>query len=350
VTRKQSGWNHLALAIVAALAAAPGAQAATTATATTAAAVAQDGTPPAAGAAKKEEATTLGGMIVTAQKRDEALQDVPITMTVLPGQLLQDAGVRDIKDMQILVSGLSVTSTGNESQTTARIHGVGTVGDNPGLESSVGIVIDGVYRPRNGVGFGDLGEIERIEVLKGPQGTVFGKNTSSGLINVVTKRPDHEQSAEAELTFGNYGAMGISGSYNDGIGDEVAVRLYATRRLRDGYLDIKTGAGPRTQDDDGTQDFGSVRAQLLWEPSDTLSINFAADFTSRDEECCGAVTTVRGPTSAIVNALATDRKSTRLNSSHITISYAVFCLKKKTNKKKKKKKKNRKNYSSNRRR
>ena len=85
--------------------------------------------------------------------------------------------------------GLIVTSTSNEACTTARIRGIGTVGDNPGLESSVGVVIDGVYRPRNGVGFGDLGELERIEVLKGPQGTLFGKNTSAGVINVVTKKP-----------------------------------------------------------------------------------------------------------------------------------------------------------------
>src|SRR6187399_1828980 len=107
-------------------------------------------------------------MVVTAQKRDEVLQDVPITVNVVGEQLLRDTGVRDIKDLQILVPGLSVTSTSNEGQTVARIRGVGTVGDNPGLESSVGIVVDGVYRPRNGVGFGDLGEVERVEVLKGP--------------------------------------------------------------------------------------------------------------------------------------------------------------------------------------
>src|SRR5690606_2724730 len=106
-------------------------------------------------ASGERQATTLDALIVTAQKREEALQDVPITMSVLPEQLLQDSGARDIKEMQSLVSGLSVSSTSSESQTTVRIRGVGTVGDNPGLESSVGVVIDGVYRPRNGVGFGD---------------------------------------------------------------------------------------------------------------------------------------------------------------------------------------------------
>src|SRR3954454_2445083 len=152
-----------------------------------------------------EEPTTLATMTVTAQKREEALQDVPITMTVLSEQLLQDAGVSDIKDVQLLVPGLHVSSTTNESQTTARIRGVGTNGDNAGLESAVGVVIDGVYRPRTGVGFGDLGELERIEVLKGPQGTLFGKNTSAGVINVVSKKPQFQFGSDVALTAGNYG-------------------------------------------------------------------------------------------------------------------------------------------------
>src|SRR5690554_1933479 len=166
---------------------------------------------------RDEQPTTLATMMVTAQKREEALQDVPIVVNVLPEQLLLDTGVRDIKDMQVLVPGLTVTSTQSAAQTTARIRGIGTVGDNPGLESSVGIVIDGVYRARNSVAFGDLGELERIEVLKGPQGTVFGKNTSAGVINVITRRPSYSQSAEAEITAGNYGAMGVSGAYNDAL-------------------------------------------------------------------------------------------------------------------------------------
>ena len=168
--------------------------------------------------APQDEAKTLDTITVTAQKREQALQEVPITVNVLSEQLLQDTGVRDIKDMQVLVPGLTVTSTQSAAQTVARIRGIGTVGDNAGLESSVGIVIDGVYRARNSVGFTDLGELERIEVLKGPQGTVFGKNTSAGVISVVTRRPSYTQSAEGELTVGNYGAVGVSGAYNDALG------------------------------------------------------------------------------------------------------------------------------------
>ena len=142
----------------------------------------------AASAAQAQQAAsdvqTVDSIVVTAQKREQNLQDVPVVVTAVGAKLLQDTGVKDIKDLTILTPGLTVTSTSSEASTTARVRGVGTVGDNPGLESSVGVVIDGVYRPRNGVGFGDLGEMERIEVLKGPQGTLFGKNTSAGVINV----------------------------------------------------------------------------------------------------------------------------------------------------------------------
>ena len=259
-----------------------------------------------AGQEDDEEATTLAGLTVTAQKREEALQDVPISITALPEQLLLDTGVRDVKDLQVLVPGLTVTSTQSEAQTTARIRGIGTVGDNAGLESSVGVVIDGVYRPRNGVGFGDLGEIERIEVLKGPQGTVFGKNTSAGVINVITKRPDYTTRVEGELTVGNYNALGVAGSLNTPIGDNAAFRVYAAKRKRDGFMDVRTGGGPRRETEDYDQNFHSLRGQLLLEPSGTLDINFIADFTSREENCCTGVTVVRGGTAAIIDALSPD--------------------------------------------
>ena len=248
--------------------------------------------------------TTLSEITVRAQKREELLQDVPVTMATLPEQLLRDTGVHDIKDVQVLVPALNVTSTTSETQTTARIRGVGTVGDNPGLESSVGVVIDGVARARNGVAFGDLGEIEQIEVLKGPQGTVFGKNTSAGLINVTTRRPSFDEEGSAEFTVGNFGAVGVAAGYSNALGENAAFRIYAVDRQRDGFNAVNTGVGPRTEKRDGDQDFHSVRAQLLVTPSSTLDINFIGDYTQRNENCCVGVTLVRGPTAAIVNALA----------------------------------------------
>lgn len=241
---------------------------------------------------------------VTAQKREQSLQDVPIVVTTLPAKLLQDAGVRDIKDMQVLTPGLTVTSTQNETLTTARIRGVGTVGDNPGIESSVGVVIDGVYRPRNGVGFGDLGELSRIEVLKGPQGTLFGKNTSAGVINILSKEPDFFFGAEAEATVGNFDARGFSAAVTGPLaGDQVAGRLYVAKRQRDGFYDVKTGVGPRRLTEDATQDFSTVRGQLLFTPSERTKIRVIGDYSRRSEYCCAVVQTRSGPTAQIINAL-----------------------------------------------
>ena len=289
-----SGPRHklLALAVFAALS--PLAQAQDTAA-----------TPAKGQSTSQDEPATLDSIVVTAQKREETLQNVPIVVTALSQETLQDNGIRDVKDLQMLVPGLTVTSTQSEALTTARIRGIGTVGDNAGLESSVGVVIDGVYRPRNGVGFGDLGELERIEVLKGPQGTLFGKNTSAGVINVITRRPSFETTAEAEITVGNYGAIGVSAAFNTPVNENAAFRVYGAKRTRDGFIDVNRGTGPRTEDEDEDfdQNFHTLRGQLLAEPNENLSILLSGDFTSREENCCTGVTIIRGPTAAILDAL-----------------------------------------------
>jgi len=241
---------------------------------------------------------TVDEIVVTAQKREQSLQDVPIVVTSVNAQQIQDAGVRDIKDLTIVAPGLTVTSTSSSAVTTARIRGIGTVGDNPGLESSVGVVIDGVYRPRNGVAFSDLGETDRIEILKGPQGTLFGKNTTAGVINIMTKRPSFNLSATSEATFSNFDGFGGSISLNGPVvDDKVAARVYVAARERDGYY--KT-AGP----DNNDQKFYTGRAQVLFTPSDTLDVNVSLDYTKRDERCCGAVQIRNGATAAIIQALA----------------------------------------------
>jgi outer membrane receptor protein involved in Fe transport len=251
-----------------------------------------------------QEGRGIDTIVVTAQKREQSLQDVPLVVTAVSEQLLQDAGVKDIKDLTLLTPGLIVTSTSSETVTTARIRGIGTVGDNPGLESSVGVVIDGVYRPRNGVSFGDLGELERIEVLKGPQGTLFGKNTSAGVINVVSKRPSFDFGSQIELTAGDYGDLGGSASITGPIaGDVVAGRLFVAARERDGFIDVVTGPGPRVEDEDFTRSFYTVRGQLLVQPSDALDIRFVADYTDRDEDCCAAPQVTLSPTPAVGGVL-----------------------------------------------
>ena len=254
-------------------------------------------------ASAQNSPTSVDDIIVTAQKREQSLQEVPIVVTTLSSEALDGAGVRDIKDLQILTPGMTVTSTQSEASTTARIRGVGTVGDNPGLESSVGVVIDGVYRSRNSVGFGDLGELSRIEILKGPQGTLFGKNTSAGVINIISEAPSFTPGANLELTGGNYGAWGVTGSVTGPLSENVAGRLYLGTRKRDGFYDVVTGNGPRTETDDQNQDFWTARGQLLILPSEDVSIRVIADYTKRDEYCCALSQTRVGPTYGIVTAL-----------------------------------------------
>ncbi len=263
----------------------------------------------ATGAAASAAPGQVAEIIVTAQKRQQRLQDVPIVVNVVSAAQLRNAGAMDIKDLQILVPGLTVTSTTTTASTTARIRGVGTVGDNAGLESSVGVVIDGVYRPRNGVGFTDLGELDRIEVLKGPQGTLFGKSTSAGVINVLTAEPSFTFGAKAEVTASNFNGWGGSASSTGPVdGDKVAGRLFVAARRRDGFQSVSTGAGPRTDKQDDNQNYWTTRGQLLFTPNADVRLRLVGDYTRRDEACCAAVQIAVGssPTSraALVNLVA----------------------------------------------
>jgi iron complex outermembrane recepter protein len=255
-------------------------------------------------AADAATAPALEEIIVTAQKRSENLQDVPISVVAISAQQLKDAGVTDIRSLTILTPGLTVTSEGNEAITTARIRGIGTVGDNPGLESSVGVNIDGVYRPRNGVAFGDLGEIEQIEVLYGPQGELFGKNNDAGVINVVTKRPSSTFGVTAEITGGNYNDREIKASVTGPLGDIAAARFYVGYQKRDGFLNVNTGLGPNGDDTTDDRNVYTMRGQFLLTPSDAVNFLVIADYSKRNESCCGAVPADNGPFVGIINALA----------------------------------------------
>jgi iron complex outermembrane recepter protein len=254
--------------------------------------------------AQQANAPVLTEIIVTAQKRQENIQDVPVSVMAVSAQQLKDAGVTDIKSLQVLTPGVTVTSTTSENVTTARIRGVGTVGDNPGLESSVGVIIDGVYRARNGVGFGDLGELEQIEVLEGPQGELFGKNNDAGVINITTKRPSSTFGVTAEATGGNYNDREISASVTGPLGDISAARFYAGYQRRDGFLNVDTGGGPNSDNRTDNRNVYTMRGQYLLTPSDKVSFLVIGDYSKRNESCCGAIQTADGPFSGIINALA----------------------------------------------
>lgn len=228
-----------------------------------------------------------GEIIVTATRRADRVSNVPIAISVLTTASLQNTGAVDIRQLNQLSPSLLVSSTSSESTGgVARIRGIGTVGDNPGLESSVGTFIDGVYRSRSGVALTELGAVERIEVLRGPQGTLFGRNTSAGLINIVTQKPSFETAGDAGFTYGNYnyyrGEFGVTGPILGG--DKVAARLDGIIVKRDGFnRDVNTG-----QRSNGRNRY-LVRGQLLIRPTEDLNIRLIGDYAERHEQCCSAV-------------------------------------------------------------
>ena len=233
--------------------------------------------------ANDEEAGT-GSIIVTATRRASPLSDVPIAVTAITADSLQNTGANDIRQLNQVAPSLLVSSTGSEANGSARIRGIGTVGDNPGLESSVAVFIDGVYRSRSGIGLNELGEIERIEVLRGPQGTLFGRNASAGLINIVSKSPSFTFGANGEITYGNYDFMRAAASITGPLSQTVAARIDGVYVKRDGfYRDVTNNT------DVNNRDRYFVRGQLLFEPSDALSLRLIGDYSRRDEKCCGAV-------------------------------------------------------------
>lgn len=257
-------------------------------------------------AADASTGPALEEIIVTAEKRSENLQDVPISVIAVNAQQIQDAHITDIRSLAILTPGLTVTSEGNESITTARIRGIGTVGDNPGLESSVGVNIDGVYRPRNGVAFGDLGEIEQIEVLYGPQGELFGKNNDAGVINITTKKPSSTFGATAEITGGNFNDREIRTSVTGPLSDLIAGRLYVGYVQNSGFLRVADGVGPSTQNNTNNRKEYNARGQLLMTSSDNVDFLLIADYAKRNESCCSAVVQYPGPFQGLVNVFASN--------------------------------------------
>ncbi|WP_260581551.1 TonB-dependent receptor [Sphingopyxis sp. PET50] len=236
----------------------------------------------AATAAESDDDT----IIVTATRRSELLSDVPIAVSAVSGDTLEKTGATDVRALGQVAPSLLVSGATSEVNFTARIRGIGTVGENPGLESSVGLFIDGVYRSRTGVGLSELGDIERVEVLRGPQGTLFGRNSTAGLINIVTKGPDlNGFGAKGSVSYGNYDYWRVDGMVNAPLGDSAAVRIDGVWQQRDGFIKNVTPGEPDIND----RDRWLVRGQLAFEPNDSLKIRLIADYSERKENCCGGI-------------------------------------------------------------
>ncbi|APW72283.1 MULTISPECIES: TonB-dependent receptor [Sphingopyxis] len=238
-------------------------------------------------------------IIVTASKRSQTLQDTPIAVSVASAADIENSQIRDLIDLQSAVPSLRVAQLQSSANTNFIIRGFGNGANNPGIEPSVGVFIDGVYRSRSAAQIGDLPNLERVEVLRGPQSTLFGKNASAGVISIVTQKPQYDFGGSIEATYGNYDAITVKGNVTGPIGENVAFSLGGNFNRRDGYAqDLRLGK------DVNDRNRWGVRGQLLFEPTDALSIRLIGDYDKIDENCCIAANVIAGPTVAITDLLA----------------------------------------------
>lgn len=253
------------------------------------AALAQDTAPQAADEAYSNE------IIVTATKREQTLQDVPVAVSVTTGATLEQAQIRDLKDLQSVVPSLRVNQLQSSANTNFYIRGFGNGANNAGIEPSVGLFIDGVYRSRSASMIADFPDVARIEVLRGPQSTLFGKNASAGVISIVTRKPQFEFGGNVEATYGNYDAMTLKGMVTGPISDTIAFSLAGGLNKRDGIVkDLATGQ--RTNE----RDRWFARGQMLFDNHDGLEIRLIGDYGKIDENCCAVVNLRQAaPTAAI---------------------------------------------------
>ena len=235
---------------------------------------------------------------VTSQKREQTLQEVPIAVSVVQAETLEDAQIIDAIDLQSVVPALRVSQLERSSNATFIIRGQGNGANNPGIEPSVAVYIDGVFRSRAGTALSDLMNIERVEVLRGPQSTLFGKNATSGVVSIITEEPQFEFGGQAEITLGNYNSIITRGSMTGPISDTLAFSLSGSMNQRDGYF-TNTGSGG----DFNNRDRWALRGQLLWEPNDDFSLRLIADYDEIDENCCGTDRIVDGAAGGVIRNL-----------------------------------------------
>lgn len=260
-------------------------------------------------AQETEEAQPAGDMpaenydgneiVVTATKREQTLQDVPVAVSVTTSETIERAFIRDIKDLATVVPSLRVGERQNSSNTNFFIRGFGNGANNAGIEPSVGVFIDNVYRSRSAAQIADLPDVERIEVLRGPQSTLFGKNASAGVISVITQKPKFTFGGNVEASYGNYDAWVLKGVVTGPVTDTLALSLSGSVNKRDGFF-RDLGTGGRTND----RNRWFIRGQALFEPNSDLSVRIIGDYGKIDEICC-AVVNVRAaaPTFILTNII-----------------------------------------------
>ena len=249
-----------------------------------------------------DDAATPGDVVVTAQRRSERLQDVPIAITVLSGAAVEASGAINIEGAQYSVPSLNFRKSGTTINQSLFLRGVGTSTFSIAGEPSISTVVDGVVFSRAGEAFSDLVDIDRLEVLRGPQGTLFGKNTSAGVINIVSRRPGDELAGYVEggYFFGNGNEYRVRGAIDLPLATGLAARVTGFYGNYEGNI-RNTVFNTRVN---GYEHYG-VRGIVFADPTPNLKLTVIADYRRSDDDCCAEVigTTPGGAQAAVVQVL-----------------------------------------------
>ncbi|HMA12251.1 MAG TPA: TonB-dependent receptor plug domain-containing protein, partial [Steroidobacteraceae bacterium] len=251
----------------------------------------------AGGAPAASAGVELETITVTARRREEELQDVPLPITVVDAKLLDETGSFNVARLQQLAPTIQFFSS-NPRNSAANIRGLGAPFGltNDGIEQGVGLYVDDVYYSRAASSTLDFLDVERIEVLRGPQGTLYGKNTTAGAINITTRASTFDTRGSAEITAGNLGFYQAKAALSGPFSDSVAARLAASFTSRHGSLfNVATGTRANELDNIG------VRGQILWRAGDGLDVTFIGDYNKQNAECCTTVFARVGTTQRAAN-------------------------------------------------
>lgn len=251
--------------------------------------------------AQDQEDFTVGEVIVTAQRRSENLQNVPVSVTAATGAQLESARVTNVENITALSPSITFRASNFAASTgNIQIRGIGTTGNSRSFEGAVGVFIDGVYRSRSGQALANFLDIDSLQILRGPQGTLFGKNTSAGALLLTSAKPTtSEVDGSYEATYGNYDYYLLKGAVNVPLGDKAAFRIAALHTDHEGYFSNPEGTKHYNESENS-----GLKAQLLIEPTDDLSIRLIGDYARSAGNCCyGTNEYVSGPVGPLVNAL-----------------------------------------------
>lgn len=230
-------------------------------------------------------------IIVTANKREQTLQEVPIAVSVVSAETIERDHIVDLFDMQSVVPSFEARQYQTSANATFFIRGFGNGSNNPGVEPSVSVYIDGVYRSRMQGQMTDLPNVERVEILRGPQNTIFGKNASAGVVNIVTKKASFEKEGMLKGEISNYNGRKIQGYFSGPISESTAVSLSVTKNERDGYT--KTSIPGNTDINNINRE--SMRGEIFSQVTDSVQMRLIADYDTIDEVCCTVGNLVPGP-------------------------------------------------------